>query len=123
MYVLCDKVLCFFLFSECCGIHRLNSGEVSPCGEASSRWWSEPCVLCVNAGLVWIVIAGLCVKLAQGRDRNSPPPSLTTHSHSYGADANSHVSITTHMQRTQSRIGTCSLTNDSPSGGFSFSKI
>lgn len=90
------KALCFLLFSECCGMHRLNTSEVSPCGEASSRWWSEPCALCVNAVVVWIVIAGLCVKLAQSRDRNSPP--LTTHSHSYRADANFHVSITPHMQ-------------------------
>lgn len=71
-----NKALCFFLFSECRGMHRLNTSEVSPCGEASSRWWSEPCARCVNAVVVWIVIAALCVKLAQGRDRNSPP--LTT---------------------------------------------
>lgn len=50
----------------------------------------------MNAVVVWIVIAALCVKLAQGRDRNSPP--LTTHSHSLRADADFHVSITPHMQ-------------------------
>lgn len=91
-----NKALCFFLLSECSGMHRLNTSEVSPCGEASSRWWSEPCARCVNAVVVWIVIAALCVKLAQGRDRNSPP--LTTHSHSLRADADFHVSITPHMQ-------------------------
>lgn len=108
------KALCFFLFSECRGMHRLNTSEVSPCGEASSRWWSEPCALCVNAVVVWIVIAGLCVKLAQGRDRNSPP--LTTRSHSYRADANFHVSITPHMQhngKKQLRL-TVSLKNKKP---------
>lgn len=80
-----------FLKSECCGKQRLNTSEVSPCGEASSRWWSEPCALCVNAVVVWIVIAGLCVNLAQctvRRDGNSMP-SLPQHSCQFPSDQNS----------------------------------
>lgn len=57
--------LSLLLKCKCSGMHRLNTSEVSPCGEASSRWSSEPCALCVNAVLVWIVLAKLCVKLAQ----------------------------------------------------------
>lgn len=61
-------------------MQRPNTSEVSPCGEASSRWWREPCALCVNDVVVWIVIAGLCVKLAPStvreQDRNSTPSAL-----------------------------------------------
>lgn len=87
-----NKAFCSFLFSECRGLHRLNTSEVSPCGDASSRWSSEECVFCVNAMVVWIAIAGLCVKLAQGRDRNSLP--LITYSHSYRANPQEHNSET-----------------------------
>lgn len=42
--------------------------------------------------VVWIAIAGLCVKLAQGRDRNSLP--LIAYSHSYRANPQEHNSET-----------------------------
>lgn len=86
------------LTTLCCGIERLNPSKVSPCDEASSRWWREPCVCRVNAVVVWIDIAALCVKLAQFRERERETEivQLTTLSHSYRAHTNIHMTTNIH---------------------------
>lgn len=67
---------------------------------------AEPCALCVNAAVVWIVIAGaLCEagsaadahrkRHREEEDRNSPFLSSHTHTHSHsdGAQAELHENI------------------------------
>lgn len=47
---------CVYSFIQC---------EYWACVEVRCRWWSEPCVLCVNTVVVWRIIQVLCVTLSQ----------------------------------------------------------